>query len=178
MYCDTYVNAIIWNFYYIVCIQFPIFFILAYQEIRASVSEQQFLGTKWSIHLRKRSANPELLNDCIPNVFCIHRSIGELDINDLPVSIVTIPDTARSYTVRGVINLSALQWRHNERDGVSNHLRLHCLLICWFRSNSKKTSKLRVTGLCEGNSPVTGVFPAQKASNAENAYIWWRHHGM
>ena len=30
-----------------------------------------------------------------------------------------------------------------------------------------KTSKLRVTGLCEGNSPVTGEFPSQRVSNAE-----------
>ena len=30
-------------------------------------------------------------------------------------------------------------------------------------ANKKKTSKLRVTGLCEGNSPVTGEFPAQRA---------------
>ena len=29
---------------------------------------------------------------------------------------------------------------------------------------------------CEGNSPVTGEFPAQRASNAENVSIWWRHH--
>ena len=36
------------------------------------------------------------------------------------------------------------------------------------RRRSKKTSKLRVIGLCEGNSPVTGEFPAQMASNAEN----------
>ena len=35
----------------------------------------------------------------------------------------------------------------------------------------KKTSKLRVTGLCEGISPVTGEFPAQMASNAENVSI-------
>ena len=41
---------------------------------------------------------------------------------------------------------------------------------------SKKTSKLRVTGLCAGNSPVTGEFPAQRASNADNVSIWWRHH--
>ena len=40
----------------------------------------------------------------------------------------------------------------------------------------EKKSKLRVTGLCAGNSPVTGEFPAQMASNAENASIWWRHH--
>ena len=30
------------------------------------------------------------------------------------------------------------------------------------RRRWKKTSKLRVTGLCEGNSPVTGEFPAQR----------------
>ena len=34
-----------------------------------------------------------------------------------------------------------------------------------------KTSKLRITGLWEGNSPVTDEFPAQRASNAENASI-------
>ena len=39
-----------------------------------------------------------------------------------------------------------------------------------------KTLNLRVTGLCAGNSPVTGEFPAQMANNAENVSIWWRHH--
>ena len=43
-------------------------------------------------------------------------------------------------------------------------------------ADKKKTSKLRVTGLCAGNSPATGEFPAQKASNTENVSIWWRHH--
>ena len=36
------------------------------------------------------------------------------------------------------------------------------------RRRSKKTSKLRVTGLCTGNSPVTGAFSAHTASYAEN----------
>ena len=45
-----------------------------------------------------------------------------------------------------------------------------------FRRRSKKTSKLRVTGFCVGNSPGTGELPAQRASNAENVSIWWRHH--
>ena len=40
---------------------------------------------------------------------------------------------------------------------------------------AQKTSKLRVTGLCARNSPVTSEFPAQRASNAENVPIWWRH---
>ena len=55
---------------------------------------------------------------------------------------------------------TTLQWRHNESDGVSNHRRLDCLLHRLFRRRSKKTSKLRVTGLCEGSSPVIGEFPA------------------
>ena len=38
------------------------------------------------------------------------------------------------------------------------------------------TSKLRVTGLCERNPPVTSEFTAPRASNAENIYIWRRHH--
>ena len=50
------------------------------------------------------------------------------------------------------------------------------LLKRLFRCRSKKRSKLRVTGLFAGNSPATGEFPAQMASNAENASIWWRHH--
>ena len=41
-------------------------------------------------------------------------------------------------------------WRHSERDGVSNHQCLHCLLNCWSRRGSKKISKLRVTGLWVG----------------------------
>ena len=43
-------------------------------------------------------------------------------------------------------------------------------------ADQRITSKLRVTGLCVGNSPRTGEFPAQMASNAENVSIWWRHH--
>ena len=70
----------------------------------------------------------------------------------------------------------ALQWRHNESDGVSNHQPHDCLLKRLFSRRSNKTPKLRVTGLCEGNSPVTGELPTQRASNAENGSIWWRHH--
>ena len=69
-----------------------------------------------------------------------------------------------------------LQWRHNERDCVSNHQPRDCLPNGLFKRRSKKTSKFCIAGLCEGNSPVTGEFPAQRASNAENVSIWWRHH--
>ena len=70
----------------------------------------------------------------------------------------------------------SLRWRHNGRDGVSNHQPRDCLLNRLFVRKSKKTSKLCVNGLCVRNSPGTGEFPAQMASNAENVSIWWRHH--
>ena len=44
------------------------------------------------------------------------------------------------------------------------------------RRISKQKSKLWVTGLCEWNSQVTGEFPTQRASNAENGFddvIMW-----
>ena len=69
-----------------------------------------------------------------------------------------------------------LRWRHNGFDSVSNHQPHHCLLNRLFRRRSKKTSQLPVTGLWAGNSPETGEFPAQMASNAEKVSIWWRHH--
>ena len=69
-----------------------------------------------------------------------------------------------------------LRWRHNGRDGISNHQPHDCLLNRLFRPRSKKTSKLHFTGLCAGRSPGTGEFPAQMASNAEHVSIWWRHH--
>ena len=65
----------------------------------------------------------------------------------------------------------------NRCDSVSNHQSPDCLLNRLFKRRSKKTSKLRVTGLCVGNSPVAGEFPTQMTSNTKNASIWWRYHG-
>ena len=61
--------------------------------------------------------------------------------------------------------------RYNGHDGVSSHRRLDCLIKRVFGCRSTKTSKLRVTGLREGNPLVTGEFPAQRAINAENVPI-------
>ena len=83
-------------------------------------------------------------------------------------STVTKPEHKQDTT-------SSLQLCHTERDDVSRN-RLDCLLSHLFRRRSKKTSKLRVTGLLEGNPLVTGGFPSQRASNAKNVSIWWRHH--
>ena len=113
---------------------------------------------------------------------CFHSTIDYRYIAVIYVTIVRIVSHTQAENIptgcRDVswcVILIILQWWHNGRDGVSNHQHQHCFLNRLFRRRSKKTSKLRVTGLCAGNSPVTGEFPAQVHSNGENVSIWWRH---
>ena len=68
------------------------------------------------------------------------------------------------------------QWRHNERDGVSiTGISTVYSTVC-SEADQPKTPKPRGIRLCEGNLPVTGGFPAQRASNVENVSMWLRHH--
>ena len=84
---------------------------------------------------------------------------------------------ARYYiTTKNNLNRRTYLLGQGLRDSVLNHQPHDCFLNRLFGRRSSKTSKLRVTGLCAGNSPGTGEFPAQMASNAENVSIWWRHH--
>ena len=88
-----------------------------------------------------------------------------------------LENVVATYIMRKIGCLTtSLQWRHNGRDSVSNQQPHDCFLNRLFRRRSKKTSKLRVTGLCAGNSSEADEVPAQMASNAENVSIWWRHH--
>ena len=84
---------------------------------------------------------------------------------EFPVDISTSYHKSHCVAVEAV-----LQWRHNERHGVSNHQPHDCLLNHVFMRRLKKASKHRVTGL------VTGELHAQRVSNVENAFIWWRHY--
>ena len=93
---------------------------------------------------------------------------------------VLIPCNSNSghNTINVMKHSKQLQWRHNERDGVSNP-QPHDFFTQSFiqvRMKDEKTSKLRVIGFCEVNSPVTGEFPTQRTSNVEKVSIWWRHH--
>ena len=95
----------------------------------------------------------------------------QLAVHELPMFIIK---KLRSFAFGGLFQSLPLLWRHNGHDSVSNH---NCLINRLFGCKSKKTSKLYVTGFCAGNSPGTGEFPAQMASNAENVSIWCHHHG-
>ena len=100
----------------------------------------------------------------------------------IPHIVVCKHDICRSHRfIDGLVQ----ERRNSNADAVE--LRISCAnpSICYlaplvseslFRRRSKKTSKLRVTGHSAVNSPVTGEFPAKRASNAENTSIWWRHH--
>ena len=103
-----------------------------------------------------------------------------LDYMDMDWAIVrkhnVSPHWLRPYEAmkNSIMSACALRWRHDGRVVVSNHQPRDCSLKRPFR----RRSKLRDTGLCAGNSPMTGEFPAQMASHAENVSIWWRHHGL
>ena len=111
---------------------------------------------------------------CVTSEMHISLALHPVSLQSISHFRVTQPlflSPLSTYTV-----FATLQWCHSGRDGVSNYQHHHCLLNRLFRRRSKKTSKLRVTGLCVGNSPVTGELSTQMASNTESVSIWWRHH--
>ena len=63
--------------------------------------------------------------------------------------------------------LQPVQRRHNEHGGVSNRPGVSSVWSTFVHAHVKEISKFRIAGLCEGNPPVTGRFPSQRASNAE-----------
>ena len=70
----------------------------------------------------------------------------------------------------------SITWRHNGRDGVSNHQPHDSLLNRLFKAQIKENIKSPRHWPLSGE--LTGEFPAQMASYAENVSIWWRHHDM
>ena len=100
--------------------------------------------------------------------------VGIQSAGDLASSFEIIHRNSNIHEFLEDVTAILLQRLDNERDGVLNHRRLDCLLNRLLRCRSKKTSKLCVTCLCEGNLPVTAGFPS-KANNAENVFLWWRY---
>ena len=90
---------------------------------------------------------------------------GQWD-SDLPAEAFKMQTKKGVYSAR--IWSDPSQWLHNEHFWFTQPF-IQC-------ADQKKTSKLCVAGLCAGNSPVIGEFPAQRTSNAKNVSIWWRHH--
>ena len=62
---------------------------------------------------------------------------------------MTVKSPKKSALTSEPQNVSPLEWRQNGLDSVSKHQPHDCLLHRLFRRGSKKTSKIRITGLCE-----------------------------
>ena len=102
--------------------------------------------------------------DSIPKIQSI-QNVSRKVQGHLLLDLFTSQKTLRSE--RWWCTFRSLQWRHNECDGVPNHQPHDCLLNSLFKAQIKEHIKApRYWPLC-GNSPITGEFPAQRASNAD-----------
>ena len=101
---------------------------------------------------------------------------GFLNSCDIPLHILQ-----GCFTDTGAIMwLPQCLWHYTDATMDTIASQITSLMIVYSTVHSRRTSKiiskLCVTGLCAGNSPEIGEFPAQMACNAENVSIWWRHH--
>ena len=77
------------------------------------------------------------------------------------------------YTVRPCVKLQNDQTTERHDMEKQDFVRYEFEISCFFRTCDVITWTLfRVTGLCEGNSPVPSEFPSQRASNADFDDYW------
>ena len=153
-------------------------FSCAHVTIAKSITETEMSSFWWNFHhwLHWKLSKWQLPVQPVMKISSKWRHFRFSDCADIIAALHHNVNKGKWGTMLMCENHLSLRWRHNDHAGVSNHQPHGCLLNRLFRRKSKKTSKLRVTGLCAGNSPGTGEFPAQMASYAENVSIWWRHH--
>ena len=87
--------------------------------------------------------------------------------------LIKMVDSLQSIFHNVFVYQESLEWRHKERDGVSNHRRLNFLLNHLFSRRSKKTSKLFVTGFCGGihRWPVNSPHKVH-VTQIGNQWVW------
>ena len=69
-----------------------------------------------------------------------------------------------------------LQWRHNERDGISNHQPRDCLFNRLFKAQIKENIKAPRHWPSWGEFTGDRWIPRTKGQYHGKASIWWRHH--
>ena len=74
-----------------------------------------------------------------------------------------------------LVNRVSLQWHHNERHCISNHRR-RLLAKPFGQAHTKENIKAPRHWPLWGESTGDQCIPPQRANNAENVSIWWRHH--
>ena len=133
----------------------------------------------WDILLMKYHSNATFGLSCAVGNATILSNIDAIYQPIISVYIAFVWDYTRQHiNIQEWYPRVATQWRHNGHDGVSNHEPHGRFLNRLFKAQIKETPKLHVTGLCAWNSAVTGEFPAQRDSYAEDVTMWWRYHGV
>ena len=146
IYIDTYIYVYIYILTRTIALKFPIN--LHVFEFHYRENKAAYLVAQYSELFRRKIKNKHISR-----------------------SSLSFVDTEMTRIIK-ILPSEPLRWRHNGCDSVSNHLSIAYSTVY----SDADQRKLRVTGLCVGESPGTGGFPAQMASNAENVSIWWRHH--
>ena len=85
--------------------------------------------------------------------------------------------------IRRLVRLVNRKWVElNQRSNEWQH-RIEEVVEVWYRNgkqlvqaSNEENNKLSITDPCEGNPPVTGGFPSQRASNADNVSLSLGHH--
>ena len=96
-------------------------------------------------------------------------------VQDCSLSIANAPEILQSCTKSSIYIYITLQWHHSEQNGKSAISRLFTQPLIQSADQRKNQSSAPLAFV--RNPPVTGEFPTQRASNAENVSIWWHHHG-
>ena len=110
-----------------------------------------------------------------------------LIIYKVQFSLMQCPPTKMNWACSFVKNSLYCGWRsdqiHHYSDVIMGAIasQITSLTIVYSTVDSeadqrKHQSSASLAFVQAGNSPGTGEFPAQMASNAENVSIWWRHH--
>ena len=69
------------------------------------------------------------------------------------------------------MDVASIAIEYHYRDVIMGAIAFQITSLTIVYSTVYSGAEFRVTGLCVGNSPVTGEFPAQMASNAEKGTI-------
>ena len=159
-------KVITWSFLYITILPLADLFLITMKWYKIWVKRNDLEWKNININNISNDVLCGPLNDWITSI-----SIRTCCWIQVPRSVYPVCSSLCFVAVRALCEwcvsllVKSLQWRHNGHDGLSNHQPRDCLLKRLFRRRSKKTSKLRVTGLYAGNSPVTGEFPAQRGQS-------------
>ena len=104
------------------------------------------------------------------NRYTRHVSTAEQFVRPSLITLVT--ELHICIKLRVIVESLSSQWRHNERDGISNHYPHDCLLNGLIKAQIKENIK------APRHWPLWGEFPAQITSNTENVSVQLCHHDI